>query len=1093
MRKRLVFCATLLSAVVFSTPANANLVPVGFLSFDAGTGNTGVFDIVNLTGANDSTFPDTTFPVATALSFSNLSLTADFLGGGSTSLNSSNFTSDGSGGFTGLSQFDLAAFPIEEAILTGSISPSSLLLNDGVTNVTSDTTLRATIVPSFGSSLQVGDFAIIDTNAATPEPDYWVLLGGGLLAVVLVRRRFHNSAGHILLVLACIAAAESSSWAQVKLNTSAQPATGTAGVTVENLTGSGFPSGAIAPASVTVSLASTCNGTAAATVAASAVTTIAGSTRRVSFAIPSTAPAGAFAVSLSGSNFHSVSCSTLTVQAATQFVHTTNGQLMFNGLPFRFGGANSYGLMFESQATVDQVLGTAANDGLKAIRMWAFDDIGVPGSGNSFYLQYWNGSAPAYNDGPTGLANVDYAIYRAGQLGLKLIVNFTNNWPDYGGMDQYVNWRNGSFHDQFYTDPVIRQWYKNWVSHLLNHVNTYSGIAYKNDPAIMVWELANEPRCAGSGLPTSGACVPQTITTWIADVASYVKSVDSNHLLAVGDEGFYCIPGSPSGDYLENCSTGVNTLAFSETAGIDLMGFHLYPESWGQTIAWSETYTDKHLFDATHTVNKPAYLGEFGLLSGNTRNTVYQDWTNRVLNEAGAGALFWDLVPGQPSPSAAESSNGFDLEAGAPPLIAVGDFARMIAASSALPFNPVAGNQWATTPFNQPATLDLLQNDVAYAGATINPATLDLDPNTPGQQTTISVYGGTFSLAGQNVQFTPTAGFSGASQASYTVQDSNGRLSNVGYLFVTVNPSQTGALILESFENGTDGWGPISPSAGTVAQSSSFHTDGNFSLQVNATGGGWFGVTFPSAIDLSGRPSVSIDVESTSLGGGTAIAFQSGAGYTWCQTPDPWPTLATNTVTTLTLQLDPTQLNCGGGSPTLTDVHTMFVYLNGPGTFYLDNLRAAPPTNPSAPIVIESFESGTDGWHSVNGFSATIAQTTAFHTDGAYGLSITPASGVSDWFGFNLASPVNITGKSTIKVDLETVAAGTSTAIAIQTGAGYTWCQTASWGFLGGNSTGTVTLNLSTDCPSADLTSLRAVWVWIGGGGTFYLDYVRAQ
>jgi hypothetical protein len=67
--------------------------------------------------------------------------------------------------------------------------------------------------------------------------------------------------------------------------------------------------------------------------------------------------------------------------------------------------------------------------------------------------------------------------------------------------------------------------------------------------------------------------------------------------------------------------------------------------------------------------------------------------------------------------------------------------------------------------------------------------------------------------------------------------------------------------------------------------------------------------------------------------------------------------------------------------------------------------------------------------------------------------AITPASGVADWFGFNLPSPLNITGKSTIKVDMETQAAGTSTAIAIQTGAGFTGCQTANWGFQGSNST----------------------------------------
>ena len=122
---------------------------------------------------------------------------------------------------------------------------------------------------------------------------------------------------------------------------------------------------------------------------------------------------------------------------------------------------------------------------------------GIQCDGGPFYLQYWNAAtgAPAYNNTATGLANVDYTIYQAGQLGIKLIVTLTDNWTYYGGMDTYVTWRGLNYHDQFYADPTILQWYKNWVGHVLNRVNTITGVAYKDDPAIMAWELANEPEC----------------------------------------------------------------------------------------------------------------------------------------------------------------------------------------------------------------------------------------------------------------------------------------------------------------------------------------------------------------------------------------------------------------------------------------------------------------------------------------------------------------------------------------------------------------------------------------------------------------------
>ena len=127
MRKRnLMPRLALFSAVVFSTTAYGGALPIGFVSFDPGTGNTGVFDIVNMTGPNDSTYPDTSFPVATSVVFSNLLLTVDFLGGGSTTLNASNFASDGNGGFIGLSQFDLTAFPISCCSTTES-PPSAVM------------------------------------------------------------------------------------------------------------------------------------------------------------------------------------------------------------------------------------------------------------------------------------------------------------------------------------------------------------------------------------------------------------------------------------------------------------------------------------------------------------------------------------------------------------------------------------------------------------------------------------------------------------------------------------------------------------------------------------------------------------------------------------------------------------------------------------------------------------------------------------------------------------------------------------------------------------------------------------------------------
>jgi mannan endo-1,4-beta-mannosidase len=629
--------------------------------------------------------------------------------------------------------------------------------------------------------------------------------------------------------------------------------------------------------------------------------------------------------------------------------------LTLKGSPFRFGGTNSYPLMYSSQSTVDQILGTVANSNLKVVRMWVFCD-GVQCSGSSFFLQYFNTGtgAPAYNDDNNdGLANVDYAVTEAGTLGIKLIIALTNNWTDYGGMDTYVTWNKGQYHDQFYTDPTIRQWYKNWISHVLNHVNKTTGVAYKDDPAIMAWELSNEPECGGTGppkgLPTSGACTNQTIINWITDAASYIKSIDSNHLVAVGDEGFFCGSASSAGSV--SCApggSGVDSQGFSGVRQIDLVGFHLYPDTWGASIASSEDFIRQHLQEAS-TLVKPVYMGEFGLESNNVKEVIYNDWTNLILNGGGSGAMFWNVPSGVPAPSAAQGTSEIDASfneyEGSPVLWLMSDFAEMMAGSTQqLP--PVAGYQWATAPPGELATLNVLSNDVAYGeNVTIDPTTIDLDPNTPGQQTSFAVNGGVFSVVGQAVQFTPQTGFVGSVTGSYTVADSNHNLSNVGYLFVTVNPAQTGWTTLDSFESGTDGWGPIQgntpPVTGTVALSPIFHSDGGYSLEVNVTAGGWFGVTFPSPVNLSNWPSLAVDIETTSAGGYSAFALQAGSNSDWCQNTTG-VTLALFSTTTLTLPLQAPQLQCYNGTPDLTSVRTLFVYLAGPGTYYLDNLRGAP-------------------------------------------------------------------------------------------------------------------------------------------------------
>lgn len=159
------------------------LFTAGYLSVDSTGASTATLDIYNQTGSNDSTYPDTSFPIASSLQFTGISLLLDFTGGGSVTESISKFTSDATGDLIGDFNIDLSKFSIAEAVLTGIFNRTSVTLNNGAkAAVYADFT--TTLLPSSGDALAVGDFALIDA-AKTPEPaGYSIAIAGFLVLMV---------------------------------------------------------------------------------------------------------------------------------------------------------------------------------------------------------------------------------------------------------------------------------------------------------------------------------------------------------------------------------------------------------------------------------------------------------------------------------------------------------------------------------------------------------------------------------------------------------------------------------------------------------------------------------------------------------------------------------------------------------------------------------------------------------------------------------------------------------------------------------------------------------------------------------------------
>ena len=514
----------------------------------------------------------------------------------------------------------------------------------------------------------------------------------------------------------------------------------------------------------------------------------------VVFGIATHEEPGAPTPSPTASNSHSPSPSA----SPASFVTADGQDLMLDGAQFRYAGANAYTLMFEPPATLAVYMKTAKESNLTVMRTWAFYDTGtedgdlsVEGNNRNIYFQYWDteANAPAFNDGETGLEHLDAVIAAAQDQGIKVVLPLVNNWTAFGGIDQYVRWAGGTYHDDFFTDPQIKQWYKDWVSHLVNRVNTITGVAYKDDPTIMAWELGNELRCSDSGpYPPSDQCGSDMMVSWADEMSQFLKAEDPNHLIGFGGEGFLCTEPGGS-DWLLNCSQSADPVALLALANIDIHGIHVYPNHWQPTDPtsdwedWGAWWIDQQGAIAADA-NKPYYIGEYGWVEQSTRMVVFDNWLQHFYDAGGDGSHFWVMQPAS-SISGPTDSVGFTQKCPGPACDLVANWSLHVGEGTEwTEFGPIAENDFAFADADGVATLAVLENDKVYDPATFDLASIDLDPEASGVQATLDVKDGTFSTADGVVTFTASGEFSSA-RATYTVADSQGRVSAPRNISVT--------------------------------------------------------------------------------------------------------------------------------------------------------------------------------------------------------------------------------------------------------------------------------------------------------------------
>ncbi|KAL7118361.1 hypothetical protein ACP275_03G131600 [Erythranthe tilingii] len=345
---------------------------------------------------------------------------------------------------------------------------------------------------------------------------------------------------------------------------------------------------------------------------------------------------------------------------ASDFVQTRGTQFVLDNSPFLFNGFNAYWMMhLASDPTqrykVSNVLGESAAAGLSVCRTWAFND------GGSQALQI----SPGVYDENVFQA-LDFVVSEARKYKIRLIMSLSNNYQDFGGRAQYVNWaRNAGVQltsagdDDFYTNQAVKGYYKNHVHKVLTRINTITGVAYKDDPTVMAWELINEPRCQAD---YSG----NTINAWVQEMATHVKSIDKRHLLEVGMEGFYGDSVPDRKQYNPGYQVGTDFISNNLIKEIDFSTIHAYPDAWlsGQNddaqMGFMRRWMTSHWTDSRTLLKKPMVFTEFGRSSKDPGfsiasrdsflNSIYSNIYSLARGGGIGGGLVWQIVaPGMES------------------------------------------------------------------------------------------------------------------------------------------------------------------------------------------------------------------------------------------------------------------------------------------------------------------------------------------------------------------------------------------------------------------------------------------------------------
>jgi len=229
------------------------------------------------------------------------------------------------------------------------------------------------------------------------------------------------------------------------------------------------------------------------------------------------------------------------------------------------------------------------------------------------------------------LQGLDFCLAEMGKRDMRAILFLSNYWQWSGSFAQYVNWITHQpipdpdlptqargdwggfmrFSARLYITPEANNLYRDYVTHVIQRRNTITRGLYRDDPAVMTWELANEPR---PGTDDANDNSVDTYVKWVDETARFIHAQDPNHLVCTGSEGIWGCLKKPD-----------VFVKAHQTPAIDYVTVHMWLKNWGwltdpdltpsyeRAAARARDHVEQHTALATDTLHKPLVLEEFGL------------------------------------------------------------------------------------------------------------------------------------------------------------------------------------------------------------------------------------------------------------------------------------------------------------------------------------------------------------------------------------------------------------------------------------------------------------------------------------------------